>query len=402
MMSSDTDADCPQNRAADFAHGVRPDLGPKPGWIIREYLLEHLPIYRELCDIKKQGWDNEQADKFFEKLRNQVDKPDNKTKTGLFKLMRTIAFELHEAASALTINRPHPAAHSILDLCMAPGGFTSAALTCNPSAWVAAITLPRKLGGHDIMLRKPWSSTDICAQVHVEFRDITFLAEEMGVSVSAIPADHPDAALFTSDRPFLGEQYDLVFCDGQVLRTHERGEHREHTEAARLTTSQLVLALQRIRPGGTLVMLMHRADSWGSVKMIHTFTQFSDSVTLCKPKSGHQMRSSFYMIAKGINPEQKAAIDAVAAWKEHWKEATFGVALDKDKKDENNEELKVFRSEGLKQAEAVLGEFGSEFLRMTGPIFTTQAEGLRNATWMKKKKGVKPLAEKGGKEDENA
>ncbi len=51
----------------------------------------------------------------------------------------------------------------------------------------------------------------------------------MGTPASAIPASHPDAGSFSSDRPFLDQQFDLVFCDGQVLRTHERPECTSHS-----------------------------------------------------------------------------------------------------------------------------------------------------------------------------
>ena len=55
-MSSDPETDRPQARAVDATGGVWPDLGPKPSWIVRDYLLENLPVYRELRDIKKEVW----------------------------------------------------------------------------------------------------------------------------------------------------------------------------------------------------------------------------------------------------------------------------------------------------------------------------------------------------------
>jgi len=158
---------------------------------------------------------------FFQNQRQQADNADARRKAGFFKLMRTIGFELDAATSALAIPRGSPA---ILDLCMAPGGFSSAALSLNPSAILRGISLPPEKGGHEMLLRAGWSDTDPQAEIYVAFRDITMLAGEMGASASDVPAYHPE--VFAFDRPFLGQEFDLVFCDGQVLRTHERLECR--------------------------------------------------------------------------------------------------------------------------------------------------------------------------------
>jgi hypothetical protein len=138
--------------------------------------------------------------------------------------MRAIGLELDDATSALTLPTGRNSRPAILDLCMAPGGFSSAALDRNPSARLRGISLPPSQGGHEMRLNRPWFATNPSAQIYVSFRDITLLADEMGTPASSIPASHPDASSFSSDRPFLGEEFDLVFCDGQVLRTHERQE----------------------------------------------------------------------------------------------------------------------------------------------------------------------------------
>ncbi|KAK3896457.1 hypothetical protein C8A05DRAFT_20569, partial [Staphylotrichum tortipilum] len=129
------------------------------------------------------------------------------------------------------------------------------------------------------------------------FRDITLLADEMGTPVSSTPTSHPETASFSPDRPFLDQKFDLVFCDGQVFRTHERLEYREPFEASRLSTAQLVLGLQRVRSGGTMVILCHRADAWRSVHLMYTFAALADNVELFKPQKGHKTRSSFYLVA---------------------------------------------------------------------------------------------------------
>lgn len=116
----------------------------------------------------------------------------------------------------------------VLDICMAPGGFSSAALKVNRNARISAITLPKSLNEHDILLHG-WKK-DKRVQVHLA--DVTMLAAEM--DVHAVPSDHPDAVNFRFDRPFTDQKYDLIFCDGQVLRMHQRAIYREKREAWRL------------------------------------------------------------------------------------------------------------------------------------------------------------------------
>ena len=48
------------------------------------------------------------------------------------------------------------------------------------------------------------------------------LATEHGVDMNNIPIEHPDAAKFKPLRLYEDKQYDLVLCDGQVLRTQKR------------------------------------------------------------------------------------------------------------------------------------------------------------------------------------
>lgn len=71
----------------------------------------------------------------------------------------------------------------------------------------------------------------------MEFLDVTMLADEMGTPATSIPATHADLANFSSHKPFLGENFDLVFYDTAVLRTHSRAAYRDSRERLRLTTS---------------------------------------------------------------------------------------------------------------------------------------------------------------------
>jgi len=225
----------------------------KPKVLVSEYLLQRLPVYQRLRELQKkasisghhspsyantdnrlyyQGWEDPEAESHFEEQRKRADNPTPKDQTYFFKMMIKIAQELDKKTGVFRYPGPDGFPKAVLDLCMAPGGFSTFALQKNPSVLVRGISLPPSMGGHEIRFDLAdgskadydWSDSDPGAPIYVDFRDITFLADEMGSPCSGIPASHKDAASFSSDRPFLGQKFDLVFCDGQVLRTHERKE----------------------------------------------------------------------------------------------------------------------------------------------------------------------------------
>ena len=154
---------------------------------------------------------------------------------------------------------------------MAPGGYSASALKYSPHACVSGITLPASLGGHQLLI--PCGRND--PRVRVMFADITMLAAEYGMT--DIPDHHPDNLNFSPKRPWATKSFDLVFCDGQVLRTHAPHmlNYRQLREAERLACSQLILAMQRIKPGGTLIMLLHKVEMWQTMKLLRLFDEIS-------------------------------------------------------------------------------------------------------------------------------
>ena len=162
-------------------------------------------------------------------------------------------------------------------------------------------------------------------RVEVKHLDLNLLASAMGVPASEIPANHPDAANFYTETPFEGQTYDIVIADGAVLRTHARGEYRmeKELEALRLRIAQLIFGLERLKDGGTFVLLSHRIDSWENLALLRNFEQFS-TVKVHKIKTVHTQSSSFYMIAKDINTRHPMTGLLLEKWKKIWWEATFG------------------------------------------------------------------------------
>ena len=176
------------------------------------------------------------------------------------------------------------------------------------------------------------------------------LAAEMGVT--AILPEHPEASAFLPDRPFLGEAFDLVFCDGQVLRTHRRPEWRA-----------------RYREAGRLSALLHKADAWRSVELLHAVRGFAAAVALFKPAPMHAKKSSFYLVATGVQPDRAAARAAVEKWKRDWYVATFGTLDDYRRNRVTPREV----------VEGVLDDFGEELCRLGGPVWEIQEKALRRA-----------------------
>ncbi|MBE3049910.1 hypothetical protein IMZ48_46915 [Candidatus Bathyarchaeota archaeon] len=275
-------------------------------------------------------------------------------------MMQKIGQELHENTGAFETTRWSP---RILDMCMAPGGFLSKALELNPGSRATAFSLPTRDGGHKVLLQKK-------DRVKMKFLDITMLAADMGVM--NIPTGHEDADNFLPAQFEPNEEFDIVLCDGQVLRTQSRASYRDDREATRLICAQLVLGLEHLRKGGTMIVLMHKAEAWDTVLTLRSFSTFSN-ITLYKPKKAHTKRSSFYLIAKDIDSKSPEGISAVKEWKEAWRLATFETGQERERE---------IRANDPPMAE-VLEKFGPKLISLGTHVWKVQADSLAEAPFVK-------------------
>ena len=280
---------------------------------------------------------------------------------------KKIGTQLHAATGAFSAPADSPARMMALNLCMAPGGYTSTILEVNPSAYVKGITLSEESGGHTMPL--PFGNED--SRVDVKFMDITMLASEYGPSNANIPLAHPEAGEFAEDSPYQGITFDIVVCDGQNLRTHKRAACRNNQEALRLMLSQLIFGMNRIRAGGTLVILLHQLGSWNSVKLLRAFDSFS-SVQLFKPLGFHQDRSSFYLVAKDVQPGAPEAIKSIEQWRFEWWQTTFGGVESTGKSVEDDSKL----------VNSVLESFGQKFMELGRDIWKIRLEAMKGASYV--------------------
>lgn len=178
-------------------------------------------------------------------------------------MFQQIAAEMQYVTKAMTPGNLGVDVFRCLDLYKAPGGFTWGALKNNKGAEAYGITLSLEEVGHK----------NFIINADVKHMDITTLASEFGID--NIPDTHPDHFLFSAERPFLDQRFQLIFCGGAVLRSHDRKDYRLEFGRTRLTTSQLILAMQWMLPGGTMVILLRRPDSWRVLSLLRQFDSFA-------------------------------------------------------------------------------------------------------------------------------
>lgn len=281
---------------------------------------------------------------------------------GFFIMMTKIGAALQAKAKIIpplckTINL------TVLDLCMAPGGYSATALKFNPHAKVCGISLPEELGGHEVYLPN-WKDD---RRVKIRFEDITMLAAEFGYP-DLVSQNDGENCQFSTERPFQGQSFDVVFCDGKVLDSHTRTLESTN-EPARLSAAQLMLALQRIKYGGTLVMLLHQAYSPTSVRLLEAFDQFS-TVHLIKHNVSHVKRTSFYLVAKNVDPAHDRAKRLVEQMRSSWRLHTalsFGVSFPGEELNDD------FYEDSM---ESIMESFGEKLIELAEPAWRLQTRAM--------------------------
>ncbi|KAL2799243.1 FtsJ-like methyltransferase family protein [Aspergillus keveii] len=363
---SSTSEACSQREPDDEQHASLDRRGGRVPYEVVEYLLKESLEFRRLSELRKRGWANPAGDRFFEEQRRTADTADEKTAKGFYDMMKHMGQHMNNLTGVLRIKKGKvdPGNNkAILDMCMAPGGFLATALRLNPGARAVGFSLPTEKGGHKVRL--PWHRN-----VTLKFLDITMLAADMGVM--NIPAGHPDAANFLPRHLKPAEKFDLVLCDGQVLRTHDRENYRKKREAARLTLTQLALGLGHMKPGGSMVVLLHKVEALNSLNLMYTFEKFA-SVRLYKHPKTHAKRSSFYMLATDIRADSDQAATAIQRWTGMWKVATFGT-------DEMYHEAQ-FNDRG--DVAVLLQEFGPMLMELGRKVWEVQANALEKASFVR-------------------
>ncbi|KAJ5166019.1 hypothetical protein N7492_006315 [Penicillium capsulatum] len=310
-------------------------------------LCDSLQVHGEMLIMTV--WKTPKADAYFQAQKARLASPTDEQNRGFFYMMIKVGMALQ--ATARIVPPPSKTIHlKVLDICMAPGGYAATVSKVNPTLMFTA-----SLGGHPIAL--PNWKIDRC--VDVRFQDITMLVAELGFPDLA-SQNHDKTCEFSNERPFNTQAVDLVFCDGKVLDSHTRTSESTN-EAARLSAAQIVLTLQRIKYGATLVMLLHQAYGPASVRLLEAFDQFS-TISLVKHQVCHIKRTSFYLIAKNIDPAHARARTLVNELRHSWRLHTalaFGVEIP-----------------GEKLEDGPRGSFGEKLIQLAEPVWRLQTQAM--------------------------
>ncbi|KAI1314283.1 hypothetical protein F5Y03DRAFT_381065 [Xylaria venustula] len=330
---------------------------------VKRYLLETVPTFQRLNALREKGWNNPQGDRYFARQRRNADTASDQQAHFFLKMMKDVGREIHDATRIFDVRTLDNGPAKILDMCMAPGAFTYLAMEKNPGAQARAFSLPPDKGGHEVLIPPNPDLT-------IEFVDITMLAADMGVN--RIPLSHPEAHEFLPKKLYPQDVFDLAICDGQVLRTHHRAAHRESREVTRLALTQLAIAVEHMKPGGSMLILIHKVEAWKSVMLLRTFSRFSN-VKVFKPRRAHAKRGSCYIVASNIQPQHEDAIRAVRTWKQLWKSATFDTESDFERLSASLEP----------DVNEVLGDFGATLVGFGQQPWEIQADALDKAPFVR-------------------
>lgn len=117
--------------------------------------------------------------------------------------------------------------------------------------------------------------------------------------------------------------FDLVVLGGNHLRTNTSAAS---WDVDRLLISQLIIGLESVRLGGTIIMKLTHIERVSTAQILFMLDVLSSNVSTVKPRSQHVKRATFYAVAKGFGSEEQEGSlkQVILELKKLWYELTFG------------------------------------------------------------------------------
>ncbi|KAJ7598635.1 hypothetical protein C8J56DRAFT_769900 [Mycena floridula] len=273
---------------------------------LKHDLIERGAIELDLLNrLKRQGWEDPRLDQFFLEQRKIADTAGPDLNLMWFKRMRKVFKEIDTQTSCVSSSGPI----EFLDLGCNPGGFTSYILNKNQAATGLGISLPVERGGHVFTL-----------EMRLRTRFNLFEADLNQYQLGPVEAkgltDLPSAIS-------TGRTIDLAILDGHHLRKNLQADPWDIDV---LLVSQIIIALQSVRLGGTMVIKLSRIDRVRTIKLMFMLDALSATLFTVKPVTMHNKRGSFYAVAQavGFGLQGHEIGFFVAEFKKVWWELKFG------------------------------------------------------------------------------
>lgn len=238
----------------------------------------------------------------------------------------------------------------------------------NNTARGVGISLPVHEGGHTFALEEHHRCRFKLIQA-----DLTYY--RLG------PASHPHAIqgkeLLPLPLAVRLQTFDVVLLDGHHLRTQPKTREWDWD---RLLISQIIIALQAVKRGGTIVIKLGNPERFNIAILLLMLDFVSSSVQTCKPQTIHGLRGTFYAVAKGVGEGREAGRlpEILESLRQLWLDLTVG----------GEEGVGRFMTRDdlnfvMTDAELFQDQQLDRLIELSRGVWNVQAHALRN--WMRKR-----------------
>lgn len=200
-----------------------------------------------------------------------------------------------------------------------PGGFSAHILQKDSTASGVGISLPTKQGGYELALKGP-------LKTRFRFHEVDITHFKLGGG--EIEYQSNDVSLVNQfvDLPgdvLADKRFDLVILGATVLYT-TTSDNR--CDIDRLLISQLIIGLQFVRSGGTLMVLLTHLERIMTAKVLYMLETISTQLSTWKPRRMHSKKPTFYAVAKGVGrgrPQTESLDEMLGQLKKLWYRLTL-------------------------------------------------------------------------------
>lgn len=181
----------------------------------------------------------------------------------------------------------------------------------------------------------------------------------------------------------------MILLDGHALRIYRHpleptpeeykfvhGVYRDN-----LLISQLIIGLESVSPGGTLVMKLSHIECFPSAMLIYLLDHICDKLIVHKPRTMHANRGTFYVVAKGACNvhHAKARKQYLCGLRELLVELRSGGPEGRGRM------LLLGDLDFVATVETILGDYLDRLIELGRGVWSTQVEGLGR---LFRKKGI--------------